>query len=328
MEAAFMHEAIELSRQGFPAPNPRVGAVVVSQGNVVGRGHHSAAGQKHAEVMALEEAGRKADGADIFVTLEPCAHHGRTPPCTDAIVAAGIRRVVFAVGDPNPEAAGGAEKLAKAGICVEVGPLAEEAAAVNRVFLRSFELGRPFVLAKAAITLDGKIADAEGKSKWITGLEARTRAHWLRAELGCVLVGATTVERDDPSLTVRHVEVVNQPLRVVLDPKNRLPSTHAVFSDGGKTMHVTGKIDLATLLGNLWKEGIRGVLVEGGGKTIGAFFKAGLVDALELHVASRVFGSGVPWVQVEASGALDRKIRNVVVDRLGDDLRITGDIAN
>ena len=330
-----MREAVELSRKGFPAPNPRVGAVVAREGSVVGRGHHDAAGGAHAEVVALQDAGELARGADMFVTLEPCDHHGKTPPCTEAVLRAGIGRVVCATPDPNAEAAGGNERLREAGLRVEAGLLEEEASEANRVFLARYRLGRPFVLLKAAVTLDGRIAAASGESRWITGPEARRRAHALRAEMGCVLVGSGTVAADDPSLTVREAPAKNQPLRVALDPEGGLSPDCRLLSDPeAPTLWVVarkvtvplaghaeaflcdtrecGAFRLDALLMELARRGQIGVLVEGGGRTAESFFSQGLVDEVELHMAPKVLGSGTAWV--EGKG----------VERLADAWRLTG----
>src|SRR2546423_1897548 len=241
---AFMREAIELSRRGFPAPNPRVGCVIVRGGEVIGRGYHDHAGGPHAEAVALNEAGARARGSDVFVTLEPCNHQRRTGPCSEALIAAGVKSVTYAVGDPNPRATGGSARLMQAGIDVNQGVLANEAAEVNRVFLTAMRLGRPFVTVKAAMSLDGKIATLQHsntstpKPQWITGEPAREMGHTLRAEMGAVLVGAGTVRADNPHLTARIEQVVNQPLRIILDPNDSLPKDAHVFTGPGIYYHV------------------------------------------------------------------------------------------
>lgn len=302
-----MREAIALSARGFPAPNPHVGCVIQdAHGQIVGRGWHEAAGQPHAEAMALAEAGDRARGGTAYVTLEPCDHHGRTPPCSLALIAAGVARVVVACPDPNPVAAGGAARLRAAGISVELGVLESEAAAINWRFLTAMRQARPAVVVKAALTLDGRIAWPSGESKWITGPEARTDGHRLRAEMGCVLVGRGTVAADDPHLTARIYGVKNAPVRVVLDPHARLSGREHVFDDAAATWWLTttdalGAICLpdltpATVLGYLRAQGVTGVLVEGGGVTIRHFLAAGLVDRLALYVAPRLFGAGRLWL--------------------------------
>jgi diaminohydroxyphosphoribosylaminopyrimidine deaminase/5-amino-6-(5-phosphoribosylamino)uracil reductase len=307
----FMKWAIGLSRHGYPAPNPRVGCVIVSRGSVVGTGYHEFAGGPHAEVLALEEAGERAAGSDVYVTLEPCNHYGRTGPCSQALIEAKVKRVYFACRDENPRARGGAEALEEAGIKVHAGLLRDEAAEVNEVFIRSQELRRPFVTVKAAISLDGRIALSSGESKWITGEEARSVAHQLRAEMGCVLVGQKTVQCDDPSLTVRIRGVRNQPVRVILDPERRLSNRLHVFDRRSKTFRVvlpehasdddlivaqgTNGFNLRALLSKLFQQGVNGVLVEGGAETISSFIREGLVDRLDLLMAPIVLGNGPTW---------------------------------
>ncbi len=344
----FMQEAVGLSKQGFPAPNPRVGAVVVLGNEIVGRGFHEAAGLEHAEVVALKEAGSRSKGADLYVTLEPCNHKGKTPPCTEAILKSGIKRVIIACADPNPQAKGGSEFLQKNGVEVILGVLSAEAMKSNHVFMERFRLGRAHVLVKTAITLDGRIATKTGESYWITDETARARVHLLRAEMGCVLVGAQTVRHDNPSLTVRTFEVKNQPLRVVLDPNIRLPKTSKIFTDEeAKTIWVTkkpletesdfvenlvvpvgsrGEFDLRILLDYLTERGVIGVLVEGGGRTIEAFFRQGLVDELELHVAPKIFGSGLSWIEGQGVYRVSDawRVEDAECSRLGEGFRLRG----
>jgi len=246
--------------------------------------------------MALREAGPRAQGATAYVTLEPCNHYGRTPPCSESLIAARVRRVVIATRDPNPTAAGGNERLRAAGIEVELGLLADEAADANRQFLTAIAHQRPYVVLKAAVTLDGRIATASGESQWITGPLAREQAHRLRAECGAVLVGRGTVEADNPALTARIPGVVNPPVRIVLDPNGRLSPTYQVFDDQAETLHITGKIDLRSLVKTWYERGIIGLLVEGGARTIAEFIRSGLGDELHLFVAPRIFGDGPSWV--------------------------------
>ncbi|MCH7904699.1 MAG: bifunctional diaminohydroxyphosphoribosylaminopyrimidine deaminase/5-amino-6-(5-phosphoribosylamino)uracil reductase RibD [Armatimonadetes bacterium] len=308
-----MRRAVELSRGGFPAPNPHVGCVIVADGEVVGEGFHHYAGGDHAEVVALRSAGERARGAEMYVTLEPCTHHGRTPPCTDAIIAAGVRRVVVAVLDPNPSADGGVKVLRDAGIECEVGLLGEEATEANRVFIKAHQRQRSTVYVKAAVTVDGFIANQDGSSKWITAEDARAEGHRLRAQMGCVLIGRETAEIDNPMLTARIPEVVNQPLRVVLDPNRKLKDSLRVFDSetpalrvvrpglGGESTlevehtHESG-FDLDSLLGKLFERGVIGVLVEGGGETIASFLRAGLVDEVHLFRSPKEFGKGRYWL--------------------------------
>ncbi len=332
-----MSRAIELSRRGYPAPNPHVGCVIVRDGEMVGEGWHDFAGGPHAEAMALAIAGARALGADLYCTLEPCNHEGRTGPCTHAIIQAGVARVFVAVRDPNTKASGGIEALVKAGIACDVGILEEEARVANEVYLTAIERERPYVVVKSATTSDGFIARTDGTSKWITGEEARAVGHRLRADMGCVLVGRVTVERDDPQLTARVPGIVNQPLRAVLDPRAVLPSTHRVFSDGGPTVRFVKKgltqeeydVEVETgpegfvlkqVLGALFERGMIGVLVEGGGETAAAFLRKGLVDRIERFTSPHSFGTGHPWL---GSSAPELKLKKVAEERLGEDLHET-----
>lgn len=325
MNDTWMREAIELSKRGFPAPNPHVGCVVVRDGAIVGRGFHDHWGGPHAEVAALQDAGDLAQGADVFVTLEPCNHSGRTPPCTEALISAGVRTVTVANLDPNPVAAGGQETLRRAGVAVNIGLLSSEAEAANWQFLKSERLGRPVVTVKFGASLDGKIALTSGESKWITGSEARKEGHRLRAECGCVLVGYRTVQADDPQLTARLESVVNQPLRVVLDPHNRLTGAERVFDDAAQTLHVTDpSLDLALLLQDLFARGVKGILVEGGGRTISRFLARGLVSRIEAFIAPKIIGSGLGWAEELSVTGLDDalKLSFQEVRRLGEDLHL------
>lgn len=316
-----MHRAIALSRNGFPAPNPHVGCVIVRDGEIVGEGWHPYAGGPHAEVMALEAAGEKAKGSHVFVTLEPCNHTGRTGPCSEALIKAGVQRVYIACQEPNPEAFGGIQRLQQAGVDVVVDLLSDEARQANSIWMASMRQLRPFVAVKAAITLDGKIALPSGESKWITSEQARTQGQLLRAEMGAVLVGSGTVIADDPQLTVRAQEVRNQPIRIVLDPFQTLQGTERVFQEpGGETLWLVaegkhsgnqipiplqdGLFEPTAILSLLWKRGLTSVLVEGGGKTIASFLKAGVVDRLDVFLAPKVFGDGVPWVNGQLSANL------------------------
>jgi len=320
-----MRRAIALSARGFPAPNPHVGCVIAQGEKIVGEGYHPYAGGPHAEVVALRDAGDAAKGSTAYVTLEPCNHHGRTPPCVDALLQAGVRRVVVACPDPNPVAAGGMDRLRGSGVEVQVGLLREEASARNRQFLHAMQERRPFVVVKAAASLDGRIALPSGESKWITGEAARRDAHRLRAECGAVLVGRGTVEADDPLLTARLPGVRNQPVRVVLDPRGVLTGRERVFDASAETMHVTGRIDLPELLGRLAKRGINGLLVEGGGTTIRHFFSAGLVDRVELYLAPKLLGDGRAWIEGLGLSALaDAPTLSITgIKRLGPDLRVS-----
>ncbi len=325
-DAALMRRALRLARGGYSTPNPHVGCVIVSAGGeIVGEGASEPAGGAHAEIVALRAAGGRARGGTAYVTLEPCDHHGRTGPCSLALIEAGVARAVYAASDPNPAAAGGAARLAAAGVAVEGGLLAGEAEAWHRAFLHWARTGRPLVVVKAGVSLDGRIALPSGESRWITGPAARRAAHGLRAELGAVLVGRGTVEADDPRLTVRLPGVDVRPLRIVLDPSGRLGDDRRVFDGEAPTRRVTGGVDLPGLVAELGREGRIGLLVEGGGRTIASFLRAGLADRIELFVAPKVLGAGPSWVeglQAEALGDVPG-FRLLALRRLGTDLRLT-----
>ena len=293
----FMRRAIELSRLGFPAPNPHVGCVIVRDGVVLGEGYHHFAGDLHAEADALKHV-EDARGATAYVTLEPCNHQGRQPPCSLALIAAGVKRVVIACPDENPRATGGASTLREAGIEVVENFLRDAAANANTQFLFSVANRRPLVVAKVAMSMDGRVALPSGASKWITHGLARRQGHRLRAELGAVLVGRRTVELDNPSLTARlKPKVHNQPTRIVLDSSNKLTGKESVFDDKAPTVHVTGRVDLYDLMADLHERGITGVLVEGGPTTIGHFAQHHLIDRIEMFLAPKILGMGKPWIE-------------------------------
>lgn len=324
----WMRRALELAERGrrTVSPNPLVGCVVVRDGAVVGEGWHAAAGGPHAEVVALRAAGEAARGSAVYVTLEPCAHAGRTGPCTEALLAAGVRRIVAALEDPHPTARGGAAALRAAGVEVVVGPLAEEAAWANRVFLHGLATGRPYIVLKAAVSLDGRIAAADGTSQWLTGPPARERSHVLRAEVDAVLVGSGTVLADDPLLTVRLPGYDGpQPLRVVLDRRGRVPRTVQVFDASAPTL-VLADADLEVVLARLWDRDVRSILVEGGATIAGAFLRAGLVDELRCHVAPLLLGEkGLPLVIGDGIATLSEahRLRLHALERAGDDALLT-----
>jgi diaminohydroxyphosphoribosylaminopyrimidine deaminase/5-amino-6-(5-phosphoribosylamino)uracil reductase len=290
-DTAIMQRALDLAERGRAtvSPNPMVGCVLVRDGQVVGEGYHEQAGGPHAEIAALRVAGEQAAGATAYVTLEPCNHTGRTGPCTQALIDAGVARVVVAAADPNPLAAGGADRLRAAGVDVEIGLLGAASRRQNEVFFTGVELGRPFVIAKAAVSLDGRIAAADGTSQWLTGEESRRRVHALRAEVDAVLVGSGTVLADDPQLTVRLPGYAGrQPLRVVLDRRGRVSGDARVLDDAAPTI-VTSD-DLPQVLKSLYEREVRSVLVEGGAGVLHACLDAGLVDRLQLYVAPVLLG--------------------------------------
>lgn len=333
-----MRRAVALSTRAplTTPPNPDVGCVILgTDGAIVGEGFHERVGGPHAEINALAEAGGRARGGTAVVTLEPCSHTGRTGPCAQALILAGVRRVVYAVDDPHPDAAGGAHTLRDAGIDVVSGVLAGEAARANMRWLTPFRTRRPFVVWKVAATLDGRTAAADGTSRWITGPEARHDVHRLRAAVDAVIVGVGTVLADDPALTARDVELGadGQPERIVVDSRGRTPAAAKVRDDSAATFIVTaddvktgadGRIDPAALLELLYRRGTRYALLEGGATLAGSFWRAGLVDRLVAYIAPALLGAG-PSALADAgitsiADALRLDIDDVTL--IGGDLRI------
>jgi diaminohydroxyphosphoribosylaminopyrimidine deaminase / 5-amino-6-(5-phosphoribosylamino)uracil reductase len=347
----FMARALELARSvPFTAPNPRVGAVVVRDGAVVGEGRHRGAGTPHAESMAL--AGIDAAGATLYVTLEPCNHHGRMPPCAPAIVAAGVARVVAAIADPDPKVDGrGFAYLRDHGVEVVTGVLEAEARRLNAGFLTHRTTGRPLVSLKLALSLDGRLAAPDGSARWITGEAARGRVHARRREVDAVVTGSGTVLADDPELTVRAVPSDRQPARVILDARGRVPADARLFSVSGDVIVVTtdasghdeqlawkevgaevlilpagpageSGVDFGALLDALGRRGWHELYFEAGATLAGALLQAGVVDRLELHYGAVVLGAGGPAladVGVETIGSAPRW-RVVNVEQLDDDV--------
>lgn len=329
IDAAWMRRAVELAARGIGTthPNPVVGCVVTDKlGHPVGEGFHAAAGGPHAEVEALGMAGDRARGGTAYVTLEPCNHTGRTGPCAGALLAAGIARVVYAVADPNRQAAGGASLLASSGVTVESGVLADEAEAVNAVWLRSIRADRPFVTWKFAATLDGRSAAPDGSSRWITGPPARADVHRLRAECDAIAVGTQTVLADDPELTVRAADgqpAGRQPLRVVVGYRP-VPATARVRNDRAPTLLLPTH-DPAEVLRQLDAGRIRHLWLEGGPTLAAAFVRAGLVDRIVAYVAPALLGSGrsaVGDLRAESIAGL-RRFTLADVTRIGEDVRLT-----
>ncbi|HEX6828083.1 MAG TPA: bifunctional diaminohydroxyphosphoribosylaminopyrimidine deaminase/5-amino-6-(5-phosphoribosylamino)uracil reductase RibD [Burkholderiales bacterium] len=351
-----MAEALRLAERGrcTTTPNPRVGCVILCGGEVVGRGWHERAGGPHAEVAALAQAGNRAEGADLYLNLEPCAHHGRTPPCAEALVWAGVRRVVAAMQDPNPLVAGkGFEILRAAGIEVQSGLMEAEAREINIGFVSRMSRGRPWVRLKLAASLDGRTALQNGRSQWITGEAARRDAHRLRAEACAVLTGIGTVRDDDPRLTVRHVEAARQPLRVVVDSRLETLPAARVLEDGALVFcaledaararalaergaevvvlpDAGGKVDLAAMMQELGRRGLNEVLVEAGFKLNGSLLAAGLVDELVIYLAPHLLGDSargmfhLPALE-DLAGRRELAIRDVRA--VGADLRIVARLA-
>jgi len=329
-EVAAMRRAIDLARTpGVPlGPNPRVGCVLLApDGAVVATGYHRGAGGPHAETDALARAGSRARGAIAVVTLEPCNHAGRTGPCAQALVEAGVERVVFGQHDENPVARGGADALRKAGVDVEGGVLASEAAEVNPAWSFAIRHGRPFVTWKYAATLDGRSAAADGTSQWITSLAARRDVHRLRAECDAIVVGTGTVLADDPQLTVRdeHGEpLARQPLRVVVG-RSEIPSDARVLDHVAETM-LLHTHDPAEVLAELFARDCQHVWLEGGPTLAGAFLRHGLVDEVVAYVAPVLLGAGRHALDDAGISTITDALRLEVTDlaRLGPDLRLTG----
>lgn len=351
----FMREALRIARnaEGRTSPNPLVGAVVVREGKIIAEGWHRQAGTPHAEVHALNMAGDLAKGATLYVTLEPCSHYGRTPPCANRIVESGISKVVVAMTDPNPKVAGrGIEILKSAGIEVEVGILEDEARQLNEIFLKWITKKLPFVTMKFACSLDGKIATAAGQSQWISCEESRKFVHRLRDKFDAIMVGIGTVLADNPSLTTRLVEGKN-PVRIVADSQARTPLDSKLLCDGqAKTIIAvtekaphekisrleelgaeiifagTERVDLKILLEELARREITSVLVEGGGTLNYALLEAGLVDKVFAVIAPKILGGKSALTAVEGEGFKKLSdavlLKNISVEKLGDDILISG----
>jgi diaminohydroxyphosphoribosylaminopyrimidine deaminase/5-amino-6-(5-phosphoribosylamino)uracil reductase len=332
-----MVQALELAARarGRTSPNPMVGAIVVRDGSVVGQGFHQRAGEPHAEVLALREAGALARGATMYVTLEPCSHQGRTPPCAPAVVDAGIAEVVVAMEDPNPLVAGaGLRLLRDRGLTVHVGVSERYARTLNEAFVKRITTGLPFVEVKVAMTLDGKIATSTGRSRWITGEPARAWVHRRRDQADAVLVGANTVRLDDPQLTVRPAPSDGrQPLRCVVSASGDLPPTARLFTDNAAETIVLrpnpGKdhIDLRAALKSLAGRGVNDILVEGGATLNAALLRAGLVDRVSAFVAPKLFGGCAPGGFGEL-GVLDPGqaigLEELTVEQVGGDWLFRG----
>jgi diaminohydroxyphosphoribosylaminopyrimidine deaminase/5-amino-6-(5-phosphoribosylamino)uracil reductase len=340
-EIAAMGRAVELAARGLgtTSPNPVVGCVILdAAGDVAGEGFHAYAGGPHAEIVALAQAGDRARGGAVVVTLEPCDHHGRTGPCSAALAAAGVDRVVIGVTDPNTHAGGGVRTLRDAGVEVEVGVRQAEVEAGNIAWLTAVRRGRPYLIWKYAATLDGRSAAADGTSMWITSEAARMDVHAHRSTVDAVIVGVGTVLADNPQLTARNLRdgslAIRQPLRVVVDSAGRTPADARVRDGSAPTWVVTaaelgsgdtGLIDLAELLRRLYEREVRAALLEGGPRLAGAFLAAGLVDKVVGYLAPRLLGAG-PTALVEtgvATIAEAIELEFVDITRIGPDLRFT-----
>jgi len=358
----YMEQALSLARLalGQVSPNPAVGAVVVSGGVVVGQGYTQPPGSCHAEIVALKQAGDRAHWGAMYVTLEPCCHYGRTPPCTKTIIAAGITEVHLAMLDPNPLVfGGGKEQLERQGIKVYVGECEEEARQINEAYIKFITTGLPFITAKFAVSLDGKIATKSGNSRWISGIEARGYVHNLRYATDAIMAGVNTVLADDPQLTARSCggrggSARVQPLRVIVDSKGRAPLTARVFNEPGKTLLALGRsvtpeerknlaradveilelpseeglVDLERLMKMLGEREVTSVLVEGGGTLLGSLFDHGLVDRVVAFIAPAIIGGKEAKIAVGGKG-VDKvadaiKLERVRLEKFGDDLMVSG----
>lgn len=355
-----MARALALAERGLETthPNPRVGCVITQGENIVGEGWHERAGEPHAEVNALRAAGPRAAGATAYVTLEPCSHHGRTPPCVEALIGAGIARVVFALEDPNPRVSGrGAQALRRAGVAVESGLLQSQAGELNPGFLKRMRSGRPWVRVKLAMSLDGRTALANGESQWITGPAAREDVQHWRARSSAIMTGIGTVLADDPRLDVRLPGTDRlQPMRIVLDSRLRMPAHARLLSVGGKVMVLTGErqadpesgrrraqlvsrgamveeipsvagegLDLAAVLDLLGRHELNEVWVEGGARLAGALLRGSLADELLIYVAPKILGPQArPLVEIPELRQLASAPGFTIIEsrQVGDDLRM------
>lgn len=356
----YMNQALDLARQGEgrTRPNPAVGAVIVKDGVVVGRGFHPKAGQPHAEIFALREAGNQARQADMYVTLEPCSHHGRTGPCADAIIEAGLSRVYVGTTDPNPQVAGnGIRRLREAGIEVFCGILENLCLRIIAPFAKHICTGLPYVVLKSSMTLDGKTATASGHSQWVSNAASRLEVHRLRDRIDGIMVGIGTVLRDNPQLTTRLPEGGRDPERIVVDSRLRIPEESSILrlNSDAKTVVATtgqapldkierlralgvevlvlpaisGRVDLHALLAVLGKRGLQSMLLEGGAELNGAFWRAGLVDRLMMFVAPKVVGGegkGVFAGPGIASMTEATVLQDVRVRQFGGDTLIEGEV--
>ncbi len=358
----YMRRALELAEKGRgrTSPNPMVGAVLVKNGRVVGEGCHRKAGMPHAEIEALRRAGKNARGADLYVNLEPCCHFGKTPPCTEAILSAGVRKVIVGMRDPNRLVSGkGFRQLKKNGVQVVTGPLRKECERLNEVFIKFIQTGNPFVVLKTAISLDGKIATSSGESQWITGVKAREKVHQVRNEMDAIVAGAGTIVKDDPFLTTRlgkKSAVVKHPVRVILDNEFLVPLKSNVFknADTQRVLYATGKnlpasrrkqlmrrgieililkenkgkVDLQHLMRTLGDQDISSVLIEGGGEVNASALSAGIVDKVMVFIAPILIGGkGAPG-PLGGKGVRHLKdafkIKNMTVNQIGNDFLLEG----
>lgn len=348
----YMELALKLAEKGkgLTSPNPCVGCIIVKRGKIVGRGYHKKAGTEHAEIIALNDAGKKAQNATLYVTLEPCSHWGKTPPCTDKIVDAGIREVIIGTKDPNPVVSGFLA-LKSRRLKVKIGILEEKAQKLNEFYNKFIKTGTPYVIMKVAMTLDGKIATSTGDSKWITSLEARKFAHKLRTGVDAVMVGINTVIKDNPMLTPRHFKG-KDPIKIVVDSSLKIPRTSNLmknpgllwvattskapkkkideFTGKGVTVLVTkskdGFVDLKELMKELAKRGVTSILLEGGAKIYSSAIKEKIIDKVIIVTAPKLVGNGIAAIGNLGIKKIDKAInlKNPVCSKLGKDMMIEG----
>ena len=342
LDEYFLKKTFDLARKGtgIVSPNPLVGACVVKEGTIIGKGYHRGVGTPHAEIEALKKAGDKARGATLYVSLEPCAHYGRTPPCTEAIKASGIRRVVAPIKDSNPLVNGkGFKYLKNEGIEVTSGIFTEEAKELNSFYLKYITTKIPFVILKAAMTLDGKIGDPERGIFKISGEKSHLEVHRLRNSVDAILIGIGTVLIDNPSLTVREVKAVKQPYKIIIDPGLKCPVNAKIFKEGGKVILVTtnqkakekypeaeiwsfkkknGFINIKDILKKAGEEKISSIMVEGGSETFTLFVKSGMVDRYLLFFSPSFIGKGVPLI----NSSLERVFFDTSIRKIGKDILI------
>jgi len=353
----YMARAIQLAKKGMylTAPNPNVGCVLVKDNEIVGEGWHAKAGEAHAEVNALKQAGQKAEGATAYVTLEPCCHHGKTPPCSDALIKAKVKHVIAAMIDPHSKVAGnGLKQLEQAGVYVQHGLLEEQAKALNPGFIKRMQQGLPYVRCKLAMSLDGRTAMASGESKWITSAAAREDVQYLRAKSAAIVTGVGTVLADDPSMTVRLEGEYKQPIRVVVDTNLSMPTTAKMLSEPGKTILMTcsaddaiaqvlkdagadihvmpycnTSVDLKSVLQQLSDMHINDVLLETGATLSGAMLQAGLIDELIIYMAPVLMGNDARGLfALPGLENMQDKIELDIIDQrlVGQDIRLTAKV--
>ncbi len=352
----YMERALTISNfaRGRTSPNPLVGCVIVQDGLIVGEGYHTKAGTPHAEVHALRSAGLKAEGADVYVTLEPCSHHGRTPPCTEALIQAKVKRVIVALEDPNPLVSGqGIKKLKDAGIEVEIGLLVEKAKLINKFFLKSITTNLPYILYKSALTLDGKTAVESGDSKWVTSEESRAYVHELRDIYDVIMVGSNTVLEDDPLLTCRIINGRN-PIKLIVDGNLTLPLNAKVLSNSLCIIATSMAADpqklrslkemqevevwqynepryvpLSILMQDVCKRGFNSILLEGGGNLAGKMLHKHLIDKVEFIYAPKLVGSGPSPLSGFHLDKMSQAIRitNVEITKIAEDFKVSGEVS-